>query len=55
MLFLCDKTIDQNFIDALSHGIPECAGVALGVDRLVMLALEKKKIDGVISFGVNIA
>ena len=54
-LGLCDKAIDQNFIEALSNGIPECAGVALGVDRLVMLALEKKKIDDVISFGVNIA
>ncbi len=41
---------DQRLISALQHGLPECAGVALGVDRLVMLALDASHIDQVIAF-----
>jgi lysyl-tRNA synthetase class 2 len=31
--------VDPGFLDALRHGLPACAGAALGVDRLVMLLL----------------
>jgi lysyl-tRNA synthetase class 2 len=39
--------IDTHFISALEHGLPNCSGVALGVDRLVMLALNKGSIEDV--------
>lgn len=42
--------IDEYFLDALAHGLPNCAGVALGVDRLVMLALNENHIANVLSF-----
>lgn len=42
--------IDEHFLAALAHGLPDCAGVALGIDRLIMLAAEKNAIDEVIAF-----
>lgn len=42
--------IDQHFIAAINFGLPPCAGVALGIDRLLMLALSCSKIDQVIAF-----
>ena len=42
--------IDEQLLAALEHGLPDCSGVALGVDRLVMLALGKQGIDQVMSF-----
>ena len=41
--------LDHRFIESLNH-LPKCAGVALGIDRLIMLALGKKSIKDVISF-----
>ncbi|QEY52788.1 elongation factor P--(R)-beta-lysine ligase [Legionella longbeachae] len=41
---------DQYFLNALEHGLPSCSGVALGVDRLLALALKKSEIAQVISF-----
>jgi lysyl-tRNA synthetase class 2 len=42
--------VDQRLLDALTHGLPPCAGVALGVDRLIMLAMETAQIEDVIAF-----
>ena len=42
-----DVVMDENFLAALEKGLPNCAGVALGVDRLVMLALKQKEIRDV--------
>jgi lysyl-tRNA synthetase class 2 len=42
--------IDENFIAALNHGLPACAGVAVGLDRIAMLATKSKSIRDVISF-----
>lgn len=45
--------IDTGFMDAVEKGIPESGGVALGIDRLVMVLLEKTKIEDVIAFPEN--
>ena len=50
---LPSKKIDQNFILALKHGLPQCAGVAMGVDRFIMLALNQNHIEQVISFPIE--
>ena len=40
--------VDQDFLDALAHGMPTSAGIALGFDRLVMLATGAEKIEDVL-------
>jgi len=42
--------LDRLFIDALKKGLPPCSGAALGLDRLIMLALGKKEISEVMAF-----
>lgn len=49
------QPIDMNLVNALRAGFPDCAGVALGIDRLIMLALGLKHIDQVTAFPVDIA
>ncbi len=50
---LPEQPIDENLLTALEHGFPECAGVALGIDRLIMLALGAERISDVIAFPVD--
>ncbi|MDB2384731.1 EF-P lysine aminoacylase EpmA [Endozoicomonas sp.] len=44
---------DQRLVDALEHGMPDCAGVALGVDRLLMLMLKTHAISDVVAFSFD--
>lgn len=42
--------IDQSLLAALESGLPDCAGVALGLDRLLMVLEKHDSIDQVMSF-----
>jgi lysyl-tRNA synthetase class 2 len=42
--------VDENLLAALEYGLPECAGVALGLDRLLMVLENIDAIDQVQSF-----
>ncbi len=47
---LADRDVDEAFLAALDVGLPSCSGVALGVDRLVMIACGVSALDDVMSF-----
>ena len=42
--------IDEKLLAAMRAGLPQCAGVALGVDRLLQVILEKENIHETIGF-----
>jgi elongation factor P--(R)-beta-lysine ligase len=44
---------DPRFLAALAAGLPPCAGVALGFDRVAMIASGARRIDEVIAFPVE--
>jgi lysyl-tRNA synthetase class 2 len=43
-----DWPLDEDFLAALSHGMPDAAGIALGFDRLAMLACGAARISDVL-------
>lgn len=49
-LGLNEMLIDEFLLSALAHGMPDCSGIALGIDRLVMLATQSEKISDVLAF-----
>jgi lysyl-tRNA synthetase class 2 len=45
--------VDERLLAALQQGFPQCAGVALGVDRLLMAMLGTDRISQVLAFAFN--
>jgi lysyl-tRNA synthetase class 2 len=45
--------VDEHLLAALGTGLPDCAGVALGFDRLAMLAAGKKSLAEVLAFPLD--
>jgi lysyl-tRNA synthetase class 2 len=41
---------DQYFLDALSAGLPECSGIAIGLDRVLMMVSNSQSLKEVIAF-----
>lgn len=52
---LPEVPVDERLLSALRAGLPECAGVALGFDRLVMLAAGAKNLRDVMAFPADYA
>ncbi len=51
-LGLAQMPVDERLLAALAHGLPDCAGVAVGLDRLFMIAAGASNIDAVIAFPI---
>lgn len=47
------QPIDEYLLAAMAASLPECSGVAVGLDRLIMLALEQSTISQVMSFNLE--
>ncbi len=44
--------IDERFLAALAAGFPDCSGVAVGLDRLLMLLMNLSSLDEVLTFSL---
>jgi lysyl-tRNA synthetase class 2 len=44
----------RQFLEAVTH-LPECGGIALGMDRLVMLLCDAESVEEVVTFTVDTA
>lgn len=47
--------VDKNFIDAMKKGIPACSGIAMGLDRILMLRSGAISINEVLAFPWDVA
>jgi len=45
-----ERPVDEYLLAALEHGLPGCSGVALGIDRLLMLVVGATDIRDVLAF-----
>ncbi|HHE3463375.1 elongation factor P--(R)-beta-lysine ligase [Pasteurella multocida] len=50
---LPQRQIDKRLLGALQAGVSNCSGIALGVDRLLMIALGANAIHEVMAFGIE--
>ena len=50
---LNEMPIDANLLAALARGLPDCAGVALGIERLLMAMAGSEEIRDVLAFGFS--
>ena len=50
---LAPMALDQALLAALTHGMPACAGVAVGVDRLLMCLLNLPSITQAVAFATR--
>lgn len=48
-----DLSIDEDFIEALREGMPSASGIAIGVDRLIMLVADVPSVSDTIFFPDN--
>ncbi len=49
---LREVSADECFLAALEAGLPDCSGIAIGLDRLLMLLANENDIDRVLAFSV---
>jgi len=50
---LAEVPMDEKLLSALAHGLPECAGVAMGIERLLMAMIGSDDIRDVLAFGFS--
>ena len=46
--------VDEYLLAALAD-MPECSGIALGIDRLLMIAMQQMKLEKVITFPASVS
>ncbi|MGJ0483061.1 MAG: EF-P lysine aminoacylase EpmA [Methylomicrobium sp.] len=44
---------DERLIAALAEGLPDCSGIAIGIDRLLMVLYDKSSIEDVLGFPIS--
>jgi len=47
------RPLDEHLLEAMTHGLPDCAGVALGLERLMMVHSGLAHINDVLSFPIE--